>query len=105
MHSLDPHAIILFTRSFKCPRIPRSYWLTCARHQSISEQKVLHGGCPIQRRGVGVVNGEGQRVSDMIVKIFADTRQIVNDWYTNSVQVFSWSDTAVQKYLWRVYST
>lgn len=79
------------------------YFLTCARHQTISEEKVLHSGGPIQRSRVGIVNCEGQRVGDVIVKIFTHTRQIVYNRNTNGIQFFSRTYTAIQKYLRRIY--
>lgn len=69
--------------------------LTCTRHQTVPEQQVLHGGRPIERRGVGVVDGEGQRVGDMIVKILADTRKIADNRHAHCIELLPGSYAAV----------
>lgn len=61
--------------------------LTCAGHQAVPEQQVLHGGCPIERSGIGVIDGEGQRVGDVIVKILANARKITDDRHTHRVEL------------------
>lgn len=83
-------------------QIKLSFLLTGTRHQAIPEEKVLHRSCPVEGSRVSVIDSEGQRIGDVIVKIFTYARQIVNNGDTDGIQVFSRTDTAVQKYLRRI---
>lgn len=76
--------------------------LTCAGHETVPEQQVLHGGGPVERGGIGIVDGEAQSVGYMIVETLANTRKITDDRHTYRVELLSRSYAAVQEDLRRV---
>lgn len=45
-----------------------------AGHQAVAEQQILHGGRPVQRRRIRIVDEEIGKVRNVIVQIFAHTR-------------------------------
>lgn len=79
--------------------------LTCTGHQTVPEQQVLHGGRPIERSGVGIVDSEGQSVSHVIVKILADAWKVTDDRHTHRIELLPRPDAAVQENLRRVNGT
>lgn len=87
VYSTLKNLIIYTTLIFDCH--------TCAGHQAVSEQQVFHGGRPIERSGVSIIDGEGQSVGDVIVKIFADSRKIANDRHTYRIELLSRSYAAI----------
>lgn len=65
----------------------REVCLTCAGHQAVPEEQVFHSSRPIERSGIGIVDSEGQRVGNVIVKTLADTREIANNRHTRSIEL------------------
>lgn len=75
---------------------------TCATHQAISEEEVLHGRGPVQGRTVGVVNVEIEEVGDVVLEVLAHAREVLDHWHSDLLEVLFGAYPGEQKDLGRV---
>lgn len=76
------------------PQIPAQNPLTSSRHKSIPEQQILHGGGPVERRGVVIVDVEVEEVCDVVLQVVSDGGQLVGELDARAGQHGRLADTA-----------
>lgn len=86
-----------------CKKKPKS--LTSAAHQTVPKQQVFHGGCPVQRGGIRVVNVKVHKIGHVVLQVFPHAWQVMHQRHLHLIQLLSGPNSRKQENLGRVHSS